>query len=93
MPRPSKNQAYRFYALYDKISREDLLSHAWRLVRANQGSPGVDEISFEAIESGIGVGTFLEDLYKPPTVAGWNSRMPWREEHRKAVCGKIACTV
>ena len=54
--------AYRFYALYDKISREDILSHAWRLVRANKGSPGVDGISFEAIESGEGIETFLREL-------------------------------
>jgi RNA-directed DNA polymerase len=56
--------AYRFYALYDKISREDILSHAWRLVRANRGSPGVDGISFAAIENGIGVETFLRDLVR-----------------------------
>ena len=54
--------AYRFYALYDKLSREDILSHAWRLARANRGSPGVDGIGFEAIEHGIGVDSFLRNL-------------------------------
>ena len=54
--------AYRFYALYDKLSREDILGHAWRLVRSNGGSPGVDGISFEAIESAEGVESYLRDL-------------------------------
>ena len=54
--------AYRFYALYDKISRAEILAHAWRVVRANRGSPGVDGISFEAIESGKGIETFLREL-------------------------------
>jgi RNA-directed DNA polymerase len=54
--------AYRFYALYDKVYRADILGHAYRLVRANKGSAGVDGIIFEAIEDGEGVSVFLKEL-------------------------------
>lgn len=54
--------AYRFYALYDKVYRADILNHAWRLVRTNGGSPGIDGISFQAIERGEGVERFLREL-------------------------------
>ena len=42
---------YRFYLLYDKIHRADILRHAYELVRANNGVPGVDGESCTMIEA------------------------------------------
>src|SRR5215470_1560558 len=67
--------AFRFYVLYDKICREDILRHAYGLARANAGAPGVDGVSFAEIEA-QGLETWLaglrEDLvsktYRPEPV-------------------------
>jgi RNA-directed DNA polymerase len=53
--------AFRFYLLYDKICREDILEHAYWLSRANAGAPGVDGISFAQIEA-AGVEGWLAGL-------------------------------
>src|SRR6202035_4148198 len=43
--------SYRFYMLYDKMYREDLLAHAYALAKSHQGAPGVDGQSFWGIET------------------------------------------
>ena len=52
---------YRFYALYDKISREDILVHAYAQCRSNKGAPGVDGQEFADIEA-YGVQRWLGEL-------------------------------
>lgn len=68
--------ACRFHALYDKIYRADILEFAYRLVRANKGSAGIDGVTFKAIEENEGAPAFIGELeealrnktYKPDPV-------------------------
>src|ERR1700692_4293732 len=55
--------SYRFYLLYDKMYREDILAHAYALVKSNQGAPGVDGQSFWGIES-LGLEEWLSGIRK-----------------------------
>jgi RNA-directed DNA polymerase len=52
---------YRFYALYDKISRDDILAHAYAQCRSNKGAPGVDGQEFADVEA-YGVERWLGEL-------------------------------
>jgi len=43
--------AYRFYLLYDKVYRADILAHAYALAKQHGGAPGVDGVTFEDIDA------------------------------------------
>src|SRR6516225_7365678 len=52
---------YRFYALYDKINRDDILAHAYAQCRSNKGAPGIDGQDFADIEA-YGIERWLAEL-------------------------------
>lgn len=56
---------FRFYALYDRIYREDVLEAAWEQVRENDGAPGVDGVTIDQIErSEGGPGRLVGELHR-----------------------------
>ena len=70
-----KCDSRRFHALYDKVYRDDILFEAWKRVKANKGSSGVDGIKIEDVEA-IGIEKYLSEIkselmdgkYKPSPV-------------------------
>ena len=57
--------SYRFYVLFDRVYRPDVLLAAWQRQRENDGAPGVDGVTFSDVENGHGsVQAFLEELHQ-----------------------------
>lgn len=58
-----ENPKRRFHALYDKIFRPDILAEAWKRVKSNKGSGGVDGQSIQKIVEEYGESRFLNEIY------------------------------
>jgi RNA-directed DNA polymerase len=83
-----ENPKRRFHALYDKIYREDILWEAWRRVRGNKGSGGMDGITIDHIMEGNGEERFVEEV-REQLIAGTYHPLPARRKEIPKQDGKL----
>src|SRR4029450_136409 len=70
--------SWRFWGLYVHVCKLETLREAYRLAKENNGAPGIDGVTFEAIEAD-GVATFLQQL-QDALVTPTYRPMPWRHK-------------
>lgn len=72
--------SFRFYSLYDKVYRSDVLQYAYDLVRRNGGSPGMDGETFADIETGPGRERYIQELQETLKANAWRASAVKRVE-------------
>ena len=78
-----KCDSRRFHALYDKVYRDDVLFEAWKRVKANKGSSGVDGVKIEDVEA-MGIEKYLSEI-KSETRKGQLYKETYQYPSRKAM--------
>ena len=74
-----KEPEFRFYQLYDKVWRGDILEYAYRVSRAAGGGPGVDGVTFAQIEAG-GRERWLGELQRELRTKTYRPSPVWRRQ-------------
>jgi len=83
-----EQKRFRFYSLYDKVIDKETLKAAYRNVRANEGAPGMDGVSFARIDEVIGEERFVDELHGELT-AGRYKASPVRRVYIPKANGKL----
>lgn len=63
----------RFHALFDKVYRKDILSEAWKRVKANGGTGGIDKVTITDVEA-YGVEKFLQEIQQELTAGKYHPK-------------------
>jgi RNA-directed DNA polymerase len=83
-----ENPKRRFHALYDKLYREDLLWEAWRRVKTNRGSGGIDGITIDQIANEYGEIRFVQET-REQLISGTYHPLPARRKEIPKGDGKF----
>ncbi|WCK53073.1 reverse transcriptase domain-containing protein [Aneurinibacillus sp. Ricciae_BoGa-3] len=83
-----ENPHRKFHALYDKIYREDILWEAWRRVKGNRGSGGVDGITIDSIIKENGEQQLVEEI-RDQLMRGTYRPLPARRKEIPKPDGKL----
>ena len=74
------DKSWRFWGLYVHVCKMETLQEAYRMARRNNGAPGIDGVTFEAIEA-AGLEAFLEGIHGELVSETYRPMRNRRQEH------------